>query len=196
MPDARRMRSGAGALIGVILALGAGACGDNGSPAAPTAPTAPIRIDGTWTVAPTLTDHDGWECVRESPPTLPFDYTPSSATFTQDGAAIDVVFESGSTATGSVSGNRVQFMLETHWHYLPDSRLPTSIGSIDNASYSDECGGFCEEEYVSSVSEATVTTDGSMMVDGTWIAVYRFRPFEQPCTRTLTHSFTATREVS
>ena len=195
MPEARRMRSGA--LIGVILALGAGACSDNGSPAAPTAPTAPIRIDGTWTVVRTLTDYDGWECVSESPPTLPpAGSSFTSGTFTQDGAAIDIVFEGGATASGSVSGNRVQFMVETNPVYLPDSRLPNSIGSVDNRITNGECGGNCEEEYVSSVYEATVTTDGNMMVDGTSIAVFRVHPFGQPCTRTLTYSFTATSEVS
>ena len=86
-------------------------------------------------------------------------------------------------------------MLETHWLYLPDSRLPNSIGSIDNRTTNGECGGTCEEEYVSSVYEATVTTDGSMM-DGTWIDVFRVHPFGQPCTITRTYSFTATREVS
>ena len=59
MLEARRMRSGA--LIGVILAIGTGACADNGSPAAPAAPTAPtapnlngallIATDGVMAVA-------------------------------------------------------------------------------------------------------------------------------------------------
>ena len=195
MREVRRMRSVA--LIGVMLALGSGACGDNGSPAAPTTPTATIvQIDGTWTLAITFTDYDGWECVNDSPSLLPVDLRPSSATVTQDGGAIDVAFESGSTGTGSVSGNRVQFMLETHWLYLSDSRLPNSIGSIDNRTTTGECGGFCEEEYVSSVFEATVTADGSMMVGGTWRAVFRVHPFGQPCTSTRSYSFTATREVS
>ena len=87
-------------------------------------------------------------------------------------------------------------MLETHWLYLPDSRLPNSVGSVDNRTTNGECGGTCEEEYVSNVLEATVTTDGSMMVDGTSIVVFRVHPFGQACTITRTHSFTATREVS
>ena len=198
MREVRRMRSVA--LIGVMLALGSGACGDNGSPAAPTTPTTPtatiVRINGTWTLAITFTDYDGWECVNDSPSILPVDLRPAAATFTQDGGGIDVVFESGSTGTGSVSGNRVQFMLETHWLYLSDSRLPNPIGSIDNRATTGECGGFCEEEYVSSVFEATVTADGSMMVGGTWRAVLRVHPFGQPCTSTRSYSFTATREVS
>ena len=94
MREVRRMRSVA--LIGVMLALGSGACGDNGSPAAPTTPTATIvQIGGTWTLAITFTDYDGWECVNGSPSILPVDLRPSTATVTQTGGAIDVVFESG-----------------------------------------------------------------------------------------------------
>ena len=44
---------------------------------------------------------------------------------------------------------------------------------VFDLSSNGECGGTCEEEYVSNVLEATVTTDGSMMVDGTSIAVFR-----------------------
>ena len=59
-------------------------------------------------------------------------------------------------------------MVETSSRYLSDSRLPNSIGSVNNRTTNGECGGNCEEEYVSSVYEATVTTDGNMMIDGTW----------------------------